>query len=225
MPAPSLKRFPRSGRSLDLSADPRRPGVGAGPRTCRLCAAHARPARAGRRANHVLRRGLRRPAWRTCPTFERSRTAGTRSGIIWHECWLQRYSPARLEEEIGEHMGRSAGHGSAAEWISGPRIQLVAPTAGGPGQVQVCYDASTLPTFLGPLARLYFLASAALTPEERAERSVCSARSATASGRTGRTNGGSRRAAAARDPGHHCAGDPYAVPHELPALSEPFSRR
>jgi len=32
------------------------------------------------------------------------------------------------------------------------------------------YDASTLPTFVGPLARHYFLATARLTPEEAAER-------------------------------------------------------
>ena len=32
------------------------------------------------------------------------------------------------------------------------------------------YDASTLPTYLGPLARAYFLATARLTPEERRER-------------------------------------------------------
>jgi hypothetical protein len=32
------------------------------------------------------------------------------------------------------------------------------------------YDASTLPTFIGPLARRYFLATARLTPEEAAER-------------------------------------------------------
>ncbi|MBA2669120.1 MAG: hypothetical protein H0U67_01975 [Gemmatimonadetes bacterium] len=32
------------------------------------------------------------------------------------------------------------------------------------------YDASTLPTYLGPLARAYFLATARLSPEERRER-------------------------------------------------------
>jgi hypothetical protein len=34
------------------------------------------------------------------------------------------------------------------------------------------YDASTLPTFLGPLARLYFLASAKLSARERSERAA-----------------------------------------------------
>src|SRR5918912_877263 len=34
------------------------------------------------------------------------------------------------------------------------------------------YDASTLPTYLGPLARLYFLWTAQLTPEERKRRSA-----------------------------------------------------
>ena len=32
------------------------------------------------------------------------------------------------------------------------------------------YDASTLPTFIGPAARLYFLATARLTPSERKQR-------------------------------------------------------
>ena len=34
------------------------------------------------------------------------------------------------------------------------------------------YDASTLPTFLGPLARLYFLASTDLGAEERKQRAA-----------------------------------------------------
>ena len=32
------------------------------------------------------------------------------------------------------------------------------------------YDASTLPTFMGPLARAFYFRNADLTPEERAER-------------------------------------------------------
>jgi hypothetical protein len=34
------------------------------------------------------------------------------------------------------------------------------------------YDASSLPTFIGPLARLYYFATSRLTPEERKKRSA-----------------------------------------------------
>jgi peptidoglycan-N-acetylglucosamine deacetylase len=85
-----------------------------------------------------------------------------------HECWMQRYSRddinsdlARAEEAIVAATGtRPRGYrGPAFSWS--PTLLDVLAERG------YVYDASTLPTYLGPLARAYFLATARLTPEQR----------------------------------------------------------
>lgn len=85
-----------------------------------------------------------------------------------HECWMQRYSREKITSEIerteeaivaatGE---RPLGYrGPAFSWS--PVLLEVLADRG------YLYDASTLPTYLGPLARAYFLATAGLTSEER----------------------------------------------------------
>ena len=52
------------------------------------------------------------------------------------------------------------------------------------------YDASTLPTYLGPLARAYYFRTTRLSAEQRAERAGSSANSPTAFVRSSRTAGG-----------------------------------
>ena len=101
---------------------------------------------------------------------ERGHEVGNHS--FWHECWLQRYSPEQLDEEIARaHEALHDGHRAAADGIPGAGVQLVASSSSRRWPKHgYAYDASTLPTFLGPLARLYFLASARLSPEQRAER-------------------------------------------------------
>jgi hypothetical protein len=88
-----------------------------------------------------------------------------------HECWLQRYTREQFaadlqnaEEAIQSATGqRTVGfRGPGFSWS--PLVLEVLAERG------YLYDASTLPTYLGPLARAYFLATARLTREQRRER-------------------------------------------------------
>ncbi|MBL8958819.1 MAG: polysaccharide deacetylase family protein [Gemmatimonadetes bacterium] len=90
-----------------------------------------------------------------------------------HEPWLSRYAPdqleaevARAEEAIEGVIGRrpTAFRGPGYSWS--PTLLEVLARRG------YQFDASTLPTWLGPLARRYYFATARLTPEEKAERSA-----------------------------------------------------
>ena len=82
------------------------------------------------------------------------------------------------------------------------------------------YDASTLPTYIGPLARAYYFRTAKLTAEQRAERELL----------YGTWSDGRRavrpyrwavgRPHAARAPGHDAARAQGADPRELPAHAE-----
>jgi peptidoglycan/xylan/chitin deacetylase (PgdA/CDA1 family) len=90
-----------------------------------------------------------------------------------HEPWLDRYDDARLEAELARaEAAIEAATGVRPTGFRGPGyswsprlLELLAAR----GYV---YDASTLPTFIGPLARRYYFQSARLTPEERAERAA-----------------------------------------------------
>ena len=102
---------------------------------------------------------------------ERGHEVGNHS--FQHECWLHRYSRDLLVEEIAR--AEAAIHEATGERPVGFR---------GPGfswspllfeilaERGYLYDASTLPTFLGPLARAYFLARTHMSPEERRRREV-----------------------------------------------------
>jgi len=88
-----------------------------------------------------------------------------------HEPWLPSYERAEIEREIAA--AENAIHGATGEVTRGFR---------GPGfctspvlldvlkQRGYAYDASSLPTFIGPLARLYYFATSRLSPEERKRR-------------------------------------------------------
>jgi hypothetical protein len=88
-----------------------------------------------------------------------------------HEPWLDRYSPERIAREIAD--AEDAIHAATGQRTVGFR---------GPGyswspalfEVLVdrgyLYDASTLPTYVGPLARAYYFWTAHLTTAQRAER-------------------------------------------------------
>lgn len=89
-----------------------------------------------------------------------------------HEPWLHLYPRERLEEEIAraeEAVTRATGQrpigfrGPGYSW-SPDLLEVLAAR-------NYLYDASTLPTFLGPLARMYYFWTAKLTPAQRAERS------------------------------------------------------
>jgi hypothetical protein len=88
-----------------------------------------------------------------------------------HEPWLQRYSVEALESEVArteDILGQVTGQrpigfrGPGYSWS----LELLEILA----QRGYLYDASTLPTYLGPLARAYYFWSAKLDAKERAER-------------------------------------------------------
>lgn len=89
-----------------------------------------------------------------------------------HEPWLHRYDRDRLEEELirtedalmAAGAARPVGFRGPGYSLSPVLVELLAER----GYV---YDASTLPTWIGPLARAYYFRSAQLTPEQRSQRS------------------------------------------------------
>jgi len=100
---------------------------------------------------------------------ERGHEVGNHS--YHHESWLQTYSYEKIEKEIREAE-------EAIERVTGQK------TTGfrGPGfswskdllkvikKRNYLYDASTLPTWLGPLARMYYFSKSDLPPEEKKAR-------------------------------------------------------
>ena len=88
-----------------------------------------------------------------------------------HEPWLSRYSHeqvvdeiTRAEEAIEQTTGRKP------EGFRGPGFCLSTDLLRVLEKKGYLYDASTLPTFLGPLARMYFFMTSGLSKEERKER-------------------------------------------------------
>lgn len=90
-----------------------------------------------------------------------------------HEPWLHRYSDAELEEELAraEEAIESA-TGEHPVGFRGPGYSLSATTLRVLVRRGYAYDASTLPTYIGPLARAYYFRTAELTPEQRTEREL-----------------------------------------------------
>lgn len=90
-----------------------------------------------------------------------------------HEPWLHRYTAAQLDDEIRRAEDAIAdATGSRPTGFRGPGFSW------SPALLEVLaargyrYDASTLPTFIGPLARAYYFRTARLSREERAERAL-----------------------------------------------------
>jgi hypothetical protein len=88
-----------------------------------------------------------------------------------HEPWLHLYSPEELSAELtrAEDAIRSA-TGAVPTGFRGPGFSFSQPLLAELARRGYDYDASTFPTFLGPLARLYYFLSTNLSREERAER-------------------------------------------------------
>jgi len=88
-----------------------------------------------------------------------------------HEPWLHLYSEAEIEAELREaeeHI--EAATGARPRGFRGPGYSLSEATLRVLLRRGYQFDASTLPTFLGPLARLYYFRTAKLGPEERKRR-------------------------------------------------------
>ena len=155
---------------------------------------------------------------------ERGHEVGNHS--FHHECWLHRYTPEMLADELATGRRRDRrGHRPADRPASAARA-----SAGARHCSRRWRTAATgttrprCPTYLGPLARAYFLATARLTPEQRRERGTA----LRIASPTGLRPAGAyqwqlcRRAEPAGDPGDDDAGDQDAVPHELPDLPQPL---
>ena len=88
-----------------------------------------------------------------------------------HEPWLHTYSPEQVRRELHEaDRAIRAATGLAPVGFRGPGFSWSPDVLRAVGELGYAFDASTFPTFLGPLARMYYFATARLTPEERAQR-------------------------------------------------------
>jgi peptidoglycan-N-acetylglucosamine deacetylase len=88
-----------------------------------------------------------------------------------HETWFHILPPDRLEEEIaGAEAAIQGATGQKPIGFRGPGFTWSPELLEVLARRHYIYDASTLPTFIGPLARAYLIGSARLSPEERARR-------------------------------------------------------
>jgi len=90
-----------------------------------------------------------------------------------HEPWLHEYSADELFEEItSAEQAIEAATGVRTRGFRGPGFSLTGDVLEVLGERGYLYDASTFPTFLGPIARLYYFRQTRnLPPEERRRRS------------------------------------------------------
>jgi len=88
-----------------------------------------------------------------------------------HEPWLHLYTEPQIEEEIAlaeEHIEQATGKRPVG--FRGPGYSLSEATLRVLARRGYRYDASTFPTFLGPLARAYYFLTARLSDEEKRRR-------------------------------------------------------
>lgn len=85
-----------------------------------------------------------------------------------HEPWLHLYSEAELETELADseaHIEEATGQ--RPRGFRGPGYSLSRPTLEVLARRGYAYDASTLPSFIGPLARAYYFATGQFNKEQR----------------------------------------------------------
>jgi polysaccharide deacetylase len=90
-----------------------------------------------------------------------------------HEPWLHLYSEEQVETELGlaeEHIERATGRRPLG--FRGPGFSLSPVILRSLARRGYRYDATTFPTFLGPLARAYYLMRTRLSPEQRLQRKM-----------------------------------------------------
>ncbi|MCA9257631.1 MAG: polysaccharide deacetylase family protein [Planctomycetales bacterium] len=88
-----------------------------------------------------------------------------------HEPWLHLYSRAQLAEELGRtEAAIEHATGAKTRGFRGPGFSFSEDVLDELLERGYAYDASTFPTFLGPLARLYYFFTARLDKEQREER-------------------------------------------------------
>lgn len=88
-----------------------------------------------------------------------------------HEPWLSTYSPEDILREVRD-AGRaiSGATGRAPAGFRGPGFSWSPALVEALADEGYLYDATTLPTFLGPLGRLYYFAKSGLSGEDRKKR-------------------------------------------------------
>jgi peptidoglycan-N-acetylglucosamine deacetylase len=88
-----------------------------------------------------------------------------------HQPWLHLYSEAEIEAEFASaEAAIEAATGQRPVGFRGPGFSLSAATLRVLARRGYRYDASTFPTFLGPLARAYYFMTARLSAEEKRQR-------------------------------------------------------
>jgi hypothetical protein len=90
-----------------------------------------------------------------------------------HEPWLHLYSEQQIELELAQteqHIERVTGQKPIG--FRGPGYSLSLSVLRVLTRRGYQYDASTLPTFLGPLARAYYFMTTKLSPEEKKNRKL-----------------------------------------------------
>jgi hypothetical protein len=88
-----------------------------------------------------------------------------------HEPWLHLYSESEIEQEIARaEEAVEAATGQRPQGFRGPGYSLSGSTLRILARRGYLYDASTLPTFLGPLARAYYFVTSDLRGDDRARR-------------------------------------------------------
>jgi hypothetical protein len=90
-----------------------------------------------------------------------------------HEPWLHLYSPCELEEEIERaETAITKATGQRPVGFRGPGFSYSDKTLEILAARGYLYDASLLPTFIGPLARIYYFLTARLSRREREKRAA-----------------------------------------------------
>jgi peptidoglycan-N-acetylglucosamine deacetylase len=90
-----------------------------------------------------------------------------------HEPWLHRYSELETRDELGRaHEAISDATGQELVGFRGPGYSLSIATLRTLRDLGYHYDASLLPTWVGPLARTWYLRSSDLDESQRQERAA-----------------------------------------------------
>jgi hypothetical protein len=88
-----------------------------------------------------------------------------------HEQWIHLFGPERIRRELAEASDAiAAAAGQRPIGYRGPGFSWNAELLEALAQAGFLYDASTLPTYIGPLARMYYFRRSAVSAEEMEAR-------------------------------------------------------
>lgn len=88
-----------------------------------------------------------------------------------HESWLHLYPKEKIKSEVlNAEENITQATGKKPEGFRGPGFSWSKNLIEALSELGYVYDASTLPTFIGPLARFYYFKTSKLTSEEKKER-------------------------------------------------------